>query len=207
MTKTVNILLNSPNEPNSDEALAMAMAQRICSLRKAQDFTFDELAKRAGVSKGTLVQIEQGRANPSISTLCRLAATLGVSVADLVAPAGPASSRVRLVSENDARKLWTGPRGGSAVLLAGTTGPDMLEVWQWELKPGERFESSRHGRGTRELIHVTNGKLILDVDGMCTLIASGTTAIALTDQAHAYANPGTSPVFFFMTVHEPATAP
>lgn len=93
------------------------------------------------------------------------------------------------------------------MLLAGTTGPDMLEVWQWDLRPGERYESSRHGRGTRELIHVTSGKLLLDVDGAYTLIASGATAIALTDQAHAYANPGTLPVRFFMTVHEPATAP
>lgn len=207
MTVPVNIILDPIAGPSPDDAMAMAMAKRICSLRKAHDFTFDELAKRAGVSKGTLVQIEQERGNPSISTLCRLAATLGVSVADLVTPANAARSRVSVISKGGARRLWTGPNGGSAVLLAGTTGPDMLEVWQWDLRPGERYESSRHGRGTRELIHVTRGKLLLDVDGACTLIASGGTAIALTDQAHAYANPGTSPVRFFMTVHEPATTP
>ena len=77
--------------------MAAAVAQRISSLRKAQDLTFDALAMRAGVSKGTLVQIEQERANPSISTLCRLAAALGVSVADLVAPASEAQSMVSLV--------------------------------------------------------------------------------------------------------------
>lgn len=207
MTEKVNIASNSHNEPNADEALTMTMAQRICALRKAQDFTFDELARRAGVSKGTLVQIEQGRANPSISTLCRLAATLGVSVADLVAPAGPANSRVRLVSESEARMLWTGPHGGSAVLLAGTAGPDMLEVWQWELKPGERFEANRHGRGTRELIHVTRGTLLLEIAGECTAVAAGTTAIAQTDHSHSYSNPGRPAVQFFMTVHEPSTGP
>jgi len=187
--------------------MAVAVARRITALRKAQDFTFDALARRAGVAKGTLVQIEQERANPSISTLCRLAAALGVSVADLVAPASDSKSLVSLVSANDSRRLWTGPHGGSAVLLAGTTGPDMLEMWRWELKPGERFEASRHGRGTREIIHVTRGRLVLEVEGKRTIIAAGGTAIAYTDRPHAYSNPGKSSVQFFMTVDEPATAP
>jgi transcriptional regulator with XRE-family HTH domain len=204
VTKKVNIVVEQL--PITEEALAAAVAQRISSLRKAQDFTFDALAKRAGVAKGTLVQIEQEHANPSISTLCRLAAALGVSVADLVAPVSEAMSMVRLMAASDARQLWTGPRGGSATLLAGTTGPDMLEMWQWELKPGERFEASRHGRGTREIIHVTSGRLILEVEGKGTIIAAGATAIALTDQPHAYSNAGKSSVRFFMTVHEPITA-
>src|SRR5262245_52748370 len=103
----------------SEDVMAAAVARRLSSLRKAQHLTFDALARRAGVSKGTLVQIEQERANPSISTLCRLAAALGVSVADLVAPASEAQSTVRLMAASDARRLWTGPHGGSAVLLAG----------------------------------------------------------------------------------------
>jgi transcriptional regulator with XRE-family HTH domain len=187
--------------------MTAAVARRITSLRKAQDFTFDALARRAGVAKGTLVQIEQERANPSISTLCRLAAALGVSVADLVAPASGAQSMVSLVSASDVRRLWNGPHGGSAALLAGTPGPDMLEMWHWELKPGERFEASRHGRGTREIIHVTSGRLLLEVEGNGTIIAAGATGIALTDRPHAYSNPGKLSVRFFMTVDEPGTAP
>jgi transcriptional regulator with XRE-family HTH domain len=207
MTKKVNKIVKPGRGPNPEAAMGAAVAQRISSLRKAQDLTFDALALRARVSKGTLVQIEQERANPSISTLCRLAAALGVSVADLVAPASEAQSMVSLVSESETRRLWTGPHGGSAVLLAGTAGPDMLEMWQWELKPGERFDASRHGRGTRELIHVTSGRLFLEVEGKGTIVGSGTTAIALTDRPHAYSNPGKSSVRFFMTVDEPASAP
>ncbi len=97
--------------------------------------------------------------------------------------------------------------GGSAILLAGTPGADMLELWHWELMPGERFEANRHGRGTREVIHVTSGKLALEVDGKTITVAKGATAIALTDRPHAYANPGRSAVSFTMTVHEPPSAP
>lgn len=186
-----------------EAAIAALVAGRIAALRRARKLSFGALAQLAGVSKGTLVQIEQQRANPSISTLCRLAAALEVSVADLVAPPGIGAQVVTLVRSGEARQLWTGPKGGSAVLLAGTPGPDMLEIWDWVLMPDERFDAAVHGRGTRELLHVTEGSLVLEVDGTANLITAGSSAIALTDRPHAYANPGKAPVRFAMTVHEP----
>jgi transcriptional regulator with XRE-family HTH domain len=203
------IMTASPSFPSDpatgQEAVVTALvADRIASLRRERKLSFDALAQRAGVSKGTLVQIEQQRGNPSISTLCRLAAALDVSVADLVAPPEIGAQAVTLVRATEARRLWTGPKGGSAVLLAGTAGPDMLEIWTWVLMPAERFEAAIHGRGTRELLHVTDGSLALEVEGVPHLVNAGTSVIALTDRRHAYSNPGQAPVRFTMTVHEPA---
>ena len=169
--------------------------------------TKGELARRAGVSKGTLVQLEQGGANPSIATLCRLANALGVSVADIVSNENAEKAVVEVTPNDRARRLWSGPHGGSAVLLAGTRGPDMLELWQWELKSGERFEAVPHSRGTREIIHVVSGRLMLETGKQETVLGPGTTAIAHTDRPHAYANSGRTAVRFFMTVHEPSSAP
>lgn len=202
MTDMQPISLDAAAE--QEAALAALVSERIAALRRSRKLSFDALARRAGVSKGTLVQIEQQRANPSISTLCRLAAALDVSVADLVAPPSIGAQAVTLVCAPEARRLWSGPKGGSAVLLAGTTGPDMLEIWNWVLMPNERFEAAIHGRGTRELMHVIEGELALEVDGSTHLVAAGSSAIALTDRPHAYANAGRGPVRFTMTVHEPA---
>ena len=69
--------------------------------------------------------------------------------------------------------------------------------------PDERFEAEVHGRGTRELLHVTEGSLMLEVDGTAHLISAGMSATALTDRPHAYANVGRDPVQFSMTVHVP----
>lgn len=198
---------HSPILIRADEqeaALAATVAMRIFELRKAHGLSFDALAQKAGVAKGTLVQIEQQRGNPSISTLCRLATALDVSVADLVAPNEATTSPVTILGRNDARQLWTGPSGGTATLLAGTQGPDMLEFWDWVLMPGESFEASVHGTGTRELINVSEGVLSLYLDGATHLVAAGNSAIALTDRPHAYGNPGKEPLRFTMTVHEPA---
>ena len=204
MTNKVTII-ESLNSTADD--ISAAVAQRITALRKAQNLTFDELSRRAAVSKGTLVQIEQERANPSIGTLCKLAAALSVSVADLVSPVDTAQSSVSIVGADEVRTLWRGPYGGSAVLLAGTQGPDMLEMWAWELKPGERFEAEVHGRGTREIIHVISGKLCLEIDGRDNIIATGATGIARTDRPHAYANHSKAPARILMTVHEPLSVP
>lgn len=46
--------------------------------------SLDELSRRASISKGMLVEMEKEAANPSIAILCKLAAALGVSVADIV---------------------------------------------------------------------------------------------------------------------------
>ncbi|MFN4142968.1 helix-turn-helix domain-containing protein [Aestuariivirga sp.] len=203
MTKAKARSTESTPASDQEAVLSAALGRRISALRKGHGLSFDALAHKAGVSKGTLVQIEQGGANPSISTLCRLAGAIGVSVSDLVAPIEVPERSLTVVGPSEVRILWAGPSGGSALLLAGTPGPDMLEIWTWVLMPGECFEASVHGRGTRELIHVTEGSVALEVDGQSSVVAAGSTAIALTDRPHAYRNPGTVPVRFTMVVHEP----
>ncbi len=55
---------------------------------------------------------------------------MGVSVADFVDVS--ARPDVHIIADTDIPELWTGDKGGSARLLAGSGGPDMLELWLWE---------------------------------------------------------------------------
>ena len=194
-----------PATPDAADLLNGTIARRIALLRKGRQQSFDELATRCGVSKGMLVQVEQGRANPSIATLCRLASGLGVSVADLISPDDEAASPVRIVPPAGSRILWEGPRGGSATLLVGSDGPDMLELWSWTLQPGERFEARAHSPGTLELVHVQTGSLALEVEGGVNVIGAGASAFARTDRPHAYRCGGRRRAQFSMVVFEPAT--
>ncbi len=180
-----------------------AIARRIALLRMGKQQSFDELAVRSGVSKGMLVQIEQGRANPSIATLCRLAAGLGVSVADLISAGDASKSPVHVVAPDETRILWKGPNGGSAALLVGSDGPDMFELWNWTLQPGERYAARPHSAGTLELVHVLQGSLALEVDGVAHIVVTGASAFARTDRPHAYACSGRKRALFTMAVFEP----
>ncbi|HGL4482936.1 TPA: helix-turn-helix domain-containing protein [Klebsiella oxytoca] len=199
MTKKVNITTGAGADAAS---INEAVAARIKRYRAEKKISLDELSKRAGVSKGMLVDIEACRANPSISLLCRLASAMGVAVADFVNVAS--APPVKAIAAGDIPTLWQGEQGGHARLLAGTSGPDMVELWQWSLYPGEIFTSPGHGEGTTELLFVTEGALTLTVNDSLYLIPAGDSAVARTDAPHSYANAGETVTRFTMTVSEKA---
>ena len=197
MTDKVNIM----TEQGADVAqVSLAVANRIRNWRKDKKLSLDELSRRASVSKGMLVEIEKGAANPSIAILCKLAAALGVSVADIVNVSS--EPVVHVIEKQAIPVLWQGAKGGSARLLAGTAGPDMIELWQWEMHPGECFTSPGHPAGTFELLHVNEGVLTLTVDDKITQVNAGASAVAKTEAAHGYANEGENLLRFTMTVAE-----
>lgn len=195
MTKKVNIMTGA-----DVDTISQALAGKIKNYRKISKLSLDELSRRAGISKGMLVEIEKGSANPSIGILCKLSAALGLSVADLVNVSSEPA--VHLVDAPEIPTLWHGPFGGTARLLAGTTGPDMIELWQWEMAPGERFDSDGHTTGTVELFHVEQGILTIGIDGEQWQVKAGQSLVARTDVPHHYANSAETPLRFTMTVAE-----
>nr|EJQ1335405.1 helix-turn-helix transcriptional regulator [Cronobacter sakazakii] len=91
MTHKVNIM----TEPGADvDSLSVALAQKLKAWRKEHKVTLDALSQRAGVSKGMLVELEKAAANPSIAILCKVAAALGLSVADLLDVASQPAARL-----------------------------------------------------------------------------------------------------------------
>jgi len=71
------------NESLSRQTIQV-IAQRVAAYRKRQRLSLDQLAARAGVSKGSLAGLEKGTGNPGIALLCQTASALGVSVSDLL---------------------------------------------------------------------------------------------------------------------------
>ncbi|MBE7462135.1 MAG: helix-turn-helix domain-containing protein [Planctomycetes bacterium] len=60
------------------------LGARIRQTRIAQGLRLEDLASRAGFTKGFLSKIENGKASPPIATLLKLAAALGVDATDLL---------------------------------------------------------------------------------------------------------------------------
>ncbi|WP_308751025.1 helix-turn-helix transcriptional regulator [uncultured Citrobacter sp.] len=200
MTKKVNLMTDAGADVST---VNEAVSQRIKQYRKQKKMSLDELSRQANVSKGALVEIEGCKANPSIALLCRLAAAMGVSVADFVDVG--TKPTVHLIAEGEIPELWNGDKGGRARLLAGSGGPDMTELWMWEMQPGEKFASPGHSTGTLELFYVQTGTLTLGVQEHLYLVNSGCSATAKTDVPHFYENRGESPLIFIMTVNEKAS--
>lgn len=180
------------------EAVGEAVARSVRELRTAHGWSLDRLAGRAGVSKGVLVALEQGRGNPNLGTLIRIADALGVALTRLVQVAD--TPPVRVFEPDRQAVLWNGPSGGTGVLLGGSDPRPSVELWQWTLKPGEERESDAHGPGTREIIYLQEGTLTLVVDGFAHRLDPGTSAVFPGDRPHSYRNSGGADCRFVLAV-------
>ena len=185
------------------DGIARAIGGRVRQGRGSRGWTLDQLAGRSGVSRRMLVSIEQGLANPSIATLLRISDALGIGLPALVDM--DRSPGLRVTRAGAAPVLWRGKAGGRAMLVAGTEPPDVTELWDWTLGPGESHSSEAHAAGTRELLFVLDGPLELRVGQHAEVLATGDSASFAGDLAHEYVNASSAQVArFALTVFEPA---
>ena len=63
-----------------------SIAGNLTGLRKREGISINTLAVRTGLSKAAISQIEQGKGNPTISTISKLAEALHVPYSALLAP-------------------------------------------------------------------------------------------------------------------------
>ncbi|MFH8515156.1 helix-turn-helix domain-containing protein [Streptomyces gelaticus] len=183
-------------------AALRTVAHNVRAARTRAGLSLEELSRRAQVSKGALVGLEKAQGNPNLATLVRLADTLGISVSALMQ--GPPEGRVRVVSADAVAPLWTGAKGSEARLVLTTSGPAPVELWRWQLQPGEEYPSHPHQAGVVETVSVTSGRMTLVVDGTEHLLEAGQTATFDGDTPHAYRGAGTGTCTLIMTVHLPA---
>lgn len=181
--------------------LSAAIGAKLRSERQAREWTLDHLAHRSGVSRRLLINVEQGTANPSVTTLLRLSDALGIGLPALVAV--PQTKAALVIRAGDAPVLWSSASGGRGVLLAGTTPPDILELWDWTLAPGDRHDSEAHLRGTKEILQVREGTVSVTVGDQTELLTVDDAISFSSDVVHSYANEGTEPARFSLTVFEP----
>ena len=185
--------------------MARTIGRRVRASRTGLGWTLDQLAARSGVSRRMLINVEQGVTNPSIATLLRLADALGIGLPALVDTGDTGATAVVVHRDGETAAMWTSPAGGSAVMVAGTAPPDVTELWDWRLGPRDEHRSEAHRAGTRELIHVLSGGVVLVVAGVEHRLASGDSASFDGRVAHAYRNhSSTRPARFSLAVHEPA---
>ena len=170
-------------------------------LRQGNGLSLDALAARANLAKGTLVAVERGEANPSISVLCKLAAAFDVSLANLLEPEGPYPPIKRL-EQVTPETLWASGNGGEAILTAAMAGPGMFELWSWRLAAGETYTIDVQRPGRLELVHVRQGKLEISIGDSSLQLNEGSSARLRADEPHHYRAIGETGAVFSMSVLE-----
>lgn len=109
--------------------------------RDEQGISLSELARRSGIAKGTLSQLESGTGNPTIETVFSLSNALGLPVSALLSE--PPSSELVVVRSADVDVL-----SGDAVdlrMLRRLESPGSLfEVYDQRIRAGRVQHSAGH---------------------------------------------------------------
>lgn len=151
------------------------------------------LAERAGLSRRTIVNLEAGEANVSLSGLDRIAAALSTTFVTLVVPSDASSRALHEVA-------WRGERGGVATLLASIHTRAETQVWSWSLGPGERYEGEPDPSGWSEVVIVTSGRLRVELEDETLDVPAGEQVNYSSAQRYAYVASGDHPAQFFRFV-------
>lgn len=134
---------------------------RLREQRKRLGLTLDEVARRTGLTKGFISEVERNRASPSVASLLAICDVLGIKVGDLFSVADSA-----VVRADQRQPIKFGGIGVQDYLLSPNTRTRMQAIWS-ELSPG--------GSTGAELYS-------LPADEAFALVIDGAVSIRINDQ-------------------------
>lgn len=136
------------------------IASRLLALRQAKGLSLAELAEVSGVSKAMISKVERVESSPTAMILGRLAAGLGVPLAQLLTEDKDAGRRLRKKADQE---VWRDPEAGYVrrqVAERGAEGAEMVEV---ELPRSTRVAYPRWtGQPYRQRLWLVEGGLRID---------------------------------------------
>lgn len=129
------------------------------SLRRERNRTgksLSEVAKRAGIAKSTLSQLESGVGNPSVETLWALGVALDVPFSRLVDPPRP---QVRVVRAGEGPAVTSEQAHFVGTLLASCPPSARRDIYVITLEPGSPRKAEPHIPGSVEHMTVAAGRV------------------------------------------------
>lgn len=177
-----------------DEVLAHVGAN-VRRLRLQSGLSQVALAEAAGISRRTLIGVEAGDANVSLTGLNRIAVALGVSFSEIVREHGsdPAQPIHALT--------WKGQSEISrSILLGSAPARHEAELWDWVMDVGEKYLAEADPKGWREMIYVVDGTLRITLSATPRTLGKGDFLVIDTSQPYEYENIGSDVLHFIRTV-------
>lgn len=167
--------------------------------RRESGLTVQELAEVAGLSRRMLTQIELGQANPSLTTVDKVARALGTDFASITRHVRP--EPVSVNPPGTSAGIWSSSAGSHAALQVATQNQPPAELWEWTLQPGDGYDAQPDPAGSEELFLVITGTLTIAVEGLAPVIVpAGGSARLASDRRYSYRNEGRGAVRFVRVV-------
>jgi transcriptional regulator with XRE-family HTH domain len=173
-------------EGNPAGTAAEVVAVVATSLRRERaraGISLTELARRAGIAKSTLSQLEAGSGNPSLETLWALGVALGVPLSRLVEPPKRATTVIRA---DEGAVMHTEDAEYASVLLAACPAGARRDIYRVRAQPGSPYLARPHVPGTLEHLVVGTGRVLAGPTGEAVELGPGDYLVYPADGPHVF---------------------
>lgn len=151
--------------------------------RRRAGLSLAEVARRAGIAKSTLSQLESGTGNPSVETLWALSVTLDVPFAQLVEPPRP---QVQVIRAGEGPAFAAERADYVATLLASSPPNTRRDIYLVTAQPGSSRDSDPHMPGVVEHVVLSSGRALVGVAEEPVELAPGDYIAYPGDIAHVF---------------------
>ncbi len=169
------------------------VSQRIRELRKEKRLTLRGLAQEAGISPSALSQIESGQVSPSVATLEKITAALGLPITVLFdEPNG--SQDPLIMPAKDRRRVYSAPSHATLEPLARGLSQKKMQPFLLKLDPGgEVGDHPYSSAGGEEFAIVLSGEVLFEQMSKVYSLRDLDAVYFDPQKPHNWKNPGPVP--------------
>ena len=182
---------------DDDTAAKVPLLTIATALRRAREnagLTLTELARRAGVAKSTLSQLESAQGNPSVETLWALCVALDVPFSSLLDPPRP---RVQVIRAGEGVGVVAAAEANYRATLLNACPPTARrDIYRIDAEPGAARRSEPHMPGVVEHVVLLTGRALVGLTEDPVELAPGDYVVYPGDLPHVFEalEPGTQAV-------------
>ena len=158
--------------------------------RRRTGLSLTEVARRAGIAKSTLSQLESGTGNPSLETLWAICVALDVPFSRLLDPPRP---QTQVIRADEGPTVSAAHANYQATLLAACPPGARRDVYRIAAEPGHPRSSDPHMPGVIEHVVLGSGRALVGVAGQPAELGPGDYICYPADLPHVFEalSPGT----------------
>lgn len=182
---------------NIDEnTLGKRLGTALKQLRSSRQLSLEAFSKQVGISKLTLINIEKGEANPTLSVIWKIANGLGVPITQLLS----LESNAILSKHDSGLKIFNDLEDAVFIAEPMFEARGSSELYKGYLKANSTYLSDAHAANVVEFITVLTGELILEVDSIRYPLKCFDAIKFQADRPHTYINPTNESVLLHFVI-------
>lgn len=173
-------------------------AEQLKRLRDSNQYSMQQLADLAGVSKSMISKIERGEVQPTLDIATRLAQAFGKSLSSMLE--SKAEGAVVKIPNKD-QTVWEDPVTHSLRKVLSPPFPETRLEWLLVTTPGlVRLELSALRKGSEKYILMVEGKIIIEVGEEVLSLEAGDSGYFAAHYPHAFINTSKEKAVYYLII-------